>query len=224
MHLQSVVWYEVLGSIAIQGHLLHHTAAATAVAQCQLPVLPAQVLILLPMRNMAHSLVLRLLQLTQKETRADSILGKQRFMEEFGPSEEDSDGEGMTERGKTVKAQMPLEHQRLFEGNCDDHFRIGLKITRGSVRLYSDFYESDIIVASPLALATKLTEADEEEGGPPDMLSSIEVLLVPRLDVMQMQNWAHLTAGKQPFSERKRERPTRCLIIREPWVPEWPQD
>ncbi len=36
---------------------------------------------------------------------------------------------------------------------------------RGSVRLYSDFYESDIIVASPLALATKLTE-DEEEGEP----------------------------------------------------------
>lgn len=34
---------------------------------------------------------------------------------------------------------------------------------RGSVRLYSDFYESDIIVASPLALATKLSE-DEEEG------------------------------------------------------------
>ena len=31
------------------------------------------------------------------------------------------------------------------------------------MRLYSDFYESDIIVASPLALATKLSE-DEEEG------------------------------------------------------------
>lgn len=39
---------------------------------------------------------------------------------------------------------------------------------RGSVRLYSDFYESDIIVASPLALATKLTE-DEEEGEPADV-------------------------------------------------------
>ena len=35
---------------------------------------------------------------------------------------------------------------------------------RGSVKLYSDFYESDIIIASPLALATKLSE-DEEEGG-----------------------------------------------------------
>lgn len=35
-------------------------------------------------------------------------------------------------------------------------------LCRGSVRLYSDFYESDIIVASPLALATKLTEEEEE--------------------------------------------------------------
>lgn len=67
---------------------------------------------------------------------------------------------------------------------------------RGSVRLYADFYESDIIVASPLALATKITEGEEEEGGAADMLSSIEVLLVAQLDVLQMQNWAHMTTGK----------------------------
>lgn len=36
---------------------------------------------------------------------------------------------------------------------------------RGAVRLYADFYQSDIIVASPLALATALQEA-ETEGGP----------------------------------------------------------
>lgn len=89
-----------------------------------------QVLILLPMRNMAYKLILRLIQLTQKETRADSILGKQRFADDFGPGEEESEEEGMTERGKKVKAEMPLDHQRLFEGNCDDHFQIGLKITR----------------------------------------------------------------------------------------------
>lgn len=181
--------------------LIKSCSILCAAASCQMAGFVVQVLILLPMRNMAHTLILRLLQLTQKETRADSILGKQRFMEEFGPDEEDFDEEGMTDRGKKVKAQMPLEHQRLFEGNCDDHFRIGLKITRGSVRLYSDFYESDIIVASPLALATKLTEEDEEEGAA-DMLSSIEVLLVPRLDVMQMQNWAHLTTGNQLFIKK----------------------
>ena len=36
---------------------------------------------------------------------------------------------------------------------------------RGAVRLYAEFYQSDIIVASPLALATALQEA-ETEGGP----------------------------------------------------------
>lgn len=79
---------------------------------------------------MAYKLILRLLQLTQKETRADSILGKQRFIEDFGPDEEDSEDEGMTDRAKKVKAEMPLDHQQLFEGNCDDHFQIGLKMTR----------------------------------------------------------------------------------------------
>ncbi|KAL3145860.1 hypothetical protein ABBQ38_015229 [Trebouxia sp. C0009 RCD-2024] len=152
-----------------------------------------KVLILLPMRNMALKCILRLLQLTQKETRADSIQGKQRLLEDFGPGEDASDEEeDRTERGKRVKQQQPAEHRALFDGNCDDHFRIGMKITRGSVRLYSDFYESDIIVASPLALATKLSE-DEEEGNAADFLSSIEVLLVGRMDFLQMQNWTHIT-------------------------------
>jgi len=88
------------------------------------------VLILLPMRNMALKVILRLLQFTQKETRADSIQGKQRFLEDFGPGEDASDEEELTERGKRVKQQQPAEHQALFDVNCDDHFRIGMKITR----------------------------------------------------------------------------------------------
>lgn len=40
------------------------------------------------------------------------------------------------------------------------------------MRLFSEFYQSDIIIASPVALATKLAEG--EEGGA-DFLSSIEV-------------------------------------------------
>ena len=87
-------------------------------------------LILLPMRNIALKCILCLLQLTQKETRADSIQGKQRLLDDFGAGEDASDEEELTERGKRVKQQQPAEHKALFEGNCDDHFRIGMKITR----------------------------------------------------------------------------------------------
>ena len=38
----------------------------------------------------------------------------------------------------------------MFSGNTDDHFRLGIKVTKASVRLYVDFFGSDILVASPL--------------------------------------------------------------------------
>ena len=61
--------------------------------------------------------------------------------------------------------QRPLDHEVLFKGNCDDHFRLGIKVTRGSVKLYADFLDSDIIVASPLAIATKIDECLRWLGG-----------------------------------------------------------
>ena len=69
------------------------------------------------------------------------------------------------------------------------------------MRLYSDFYQSDLIVASPLGLATRLgqapAEGDAEDSGsgPADFLSSVEVAVVARADVMTMQNWAHVKLG-----------------------------
>ena len=41
-----------------------------------------------------------------------------------------------------------------FAGNTDEHFRIGLSVSKKSIRLYSPFYMADIIVASPLGLRT----------------------------------------------------------------------
>ena len=66
--------------------------------------------------------------------------------------------------------------------------------SRGAVKLYTDFMQSDIIVASPIALATKLSD-EVEEGGPADFLSSIEIAIADRADVQLMQNWAHVVTG-----------------------------
>ena len=45
-------------------------------------------------------------------------------------------------------------HKAMFEGNIDDCFKIGIGVSRKEVKLYCDFYSSDMIVASPLGLRT----------------------------------------------------------------------
>lgn len=133
-------------------------------------------------------------------------------------------------------ARKLAEHQALFAGNCDDHFRIGIKLTRcvclrhprqqhlmsqlspqhnskawnpkpvinltefgccrGAVRLYSEFLHSDVIVASPLGLTTLLTEAaGGGDASSADFLTSIEIAVAARADVLLMQNWMHVTEG-----------------------------
>ena len=62
------------------------------------------------------------------------------------------------------------------------------------MKLYADFYEADILVASPLALATLLSEGTGDPGVA-DFLSSIEVCVVDHADVVSMQNWTHLITG-----------------------------
>lgn len=47
-------------------------------------------------------------------------------------------------------------------------------------------------MASPIALATKLAEDAKKGEGAGDFLSSVEVLVVDRADVLLMQNWAHV--------------------------------
>lgn len=46
------------------------------------------------------------------------------------------------------------DYQKIFSGNIDDHFRIGVSVAKKTLKLYSKFYGSDIIIASPLGLRT----------------------------------------------------------------------
>ena len=66
---------------------------------------------------------------------------------------------------------------------------------RGAVKLYADFFEADILVASPLALATLLSEQTGSPGAA-DFLSSVEICVVDHVDVVSMQNWTHLLTGQ----------------------------
>ena len=70
------------------------------------------------------------------------VMNRKRFYEEFG-------GEQAAESSREA---APEDFQRMFAGNIDDCFRIGVSLMRKAVKLYSEFYSSDIIIASPLGL------------------------------------------------------------------------
>lgn len=171
-----------------------------------------KVLVLLPLRSSALRLVKRLLDLVpplQKGT----VEHKARFFDEFGAEDEASDENESVEGKRTSK---PADFNALFGGNNDDHFRIGIKFTRKSVKLYSDFYSSDLIVASPLGLITRIGEAEQEKSKDVDFLSSIEILVIDYADIILMQNWSHvMEIGEQLNHIPAQQHGTDFMRIRE---------
>ena len=126
-----------------------------------------RVLILCPMRNLVHDIVTDIAQLCASETAKNemkSVAHRARFEREFGPEEDDEtfeakkyDGEehaahAATEPYQRGRQEKPVDFRYTFRGNNDDDFKIGLQFYRKNIKLYSDFYESDIIIASPLGL------------------------------------------------------------------------
>ncbi|WPG98383.1 Utp25 [Acrodontium crateriforme] len=133
-----------------------------------------KVLILLETREMAAKYADCIVNLFEPEQQEN----KQRFKDSFT--------EPIDER-----ENMPADYRELFAGNNDNNFLTSLKFTRKTLKYFSAFYSSDIILASPLGLR-RVIEHEDAKKRDYDFLSSIEVMIVDQADAMQMQSWENV--------------------------------
>ncbi|PAA74660.1 hypothetical protein BOX15_Mlig007032g3, partial [Macrostomum lignano] len=134
-----------------------------------------RVLLLLPVRESALKAVETLISLLP----AGALVShRARFLREFRCSSASSDSD--RRRGK-----KPPDFEELFGANSDDDFRLGIAVAKRTLKLYTPFLASDLIVASPLGLADIVAEQ-------PRLLSSLELLIIDQADSIAAQNWCRV--------------------------------
>lgn len=134
----------------------------------------AKVLILLPTRNACYEVVNELIKLSGTEQQEN----RKRFNTQFYTK-------------SALPENKPDDFKDAFAGNSNDFFCLGMKLTRKSLKFYTSFYSSDIIIASPIGLSMILKNPDKKKRQD-DFISSIEVLIVDRAHQIEAQNWDHM--------------------------------
>ncbi|KAJ6639233.1 U3 small nucleolar RNA-associated protein 25 like [Pseudolycoriella hygida] len=171
--------------------ILHHNAKLGKSAASNVPaILPdayrdqglfrPKVLIMVPFRESGLRVVKTLISLIYPDTGA-KVMHYKRFLDEFG-------GEGLFFPKTNPK---PEDYEQTFAGNSDDTFRVGISFTRNCMKLFSDFYTSDLLIASPLGLRMIVGAPGDKERDY-DFLASIELLILDQADLFLAQNWDHL--------------------------------
>ena len=144
-----------------------------------------KILIVLPFQESARRVIDLMGKLMFGKIKGGNIANKKRFDEEFGT--EPKGLEKLKESGR-----KPDDFYELFSGDTDDGYKLGLAVTKKTLKLYTDFYSSDIILASPLGLRMVIGVEGEAKRDY-DFLNSIEMVIFDQMDVLAMQNWDHVS-------------------------------
>ncbi|CAH8581958.1 unnamed protein product [Schistosoma rodhaini] len=140
----------------------------------------ARTLILAPTKEAARRIVHTFLHLMPK---GSTVSHRRRFERDFGPQPGDTDKE-------KKKGRKPKDYEEWFSGNSSDNFRIGMAFSKKSVKLYSAFRDSDLILASPLGIKAVIDDEVEKEADVQYIIASIELLIIDQGEMLLMQNWA----------------------------------